>query len=225
MTLALLAVTSKLTWYVARSGGLVAWATCTASIIWGLMLSTRVVRGRGIPAWLLDLHRFLGALALVFTIVHVAGLYFDHYQPFSFQDILVPMSTTWRPGAVAWGIVGFYLLLAIQITSYLRKHMSKHIWHSIHLSSFLLLAVATVHGVQAGADAGNQLVQWLAFVGVTIVAFLALLRILALKTDAESTTSSASARVAAAKAAAARSKVAAVPDEELQETGAAAAMP
>jgi hypothetical protein len=55
----MLAVTSQLWWYVARSGGLVAWATCTASIAWGLALSTRIVRKRGLPAWLLDLHRFL----------------------------------------------------------------------------------------------------------------------------------------------------------------------
>ena len=58
----MIAVTTKLAWYVARSSGIVAWATVTASILWGLTLSSRLVRKRGVPAWLLDLHRYLGTL-------------------------------------------------------------------------------------------------------------------------------------------------------------------
>ena len=49
----------KLSWYVARSSGLVAWALVTASIVWGLALSSRLIRRRGVPAWLLALHRYL----------------------------------------------------------------------------------------------------------------------------------------------------------------------
>ena len=64
----MIAVTTKLAWYVARSSGIVAWATVTASILWGLTLSSRLVRKRGVPAWLLDLHRYLGTLSLVFVL-------------------------------------------------------------------------------------------------------------------------------------------------------------
>ena len=64
----MIAVTDKLAWYVARSSGIVAWATVTASILWGLTLSSRLVRKRGVPAWLLDLHRYLGTLSLVFVV-------------------------------------------------------------------------------------------------------------------------------------------------------------
>ena len=67
----MIAVTDKLAWYVARSSGIVAWATVTASILWGLTLSSRLVRKRGVPAWLLDLHRYLGTLSLVFVVVHL----------------------------------------------------------------------------------------------------------------------------------------------------------
>ena len=66
---------NKLYWFTARSAGMVAWAVCTASILWGLALSTRLVRRRGAPAWLLDLHRFLGLLTIVFTAIHMAALY------------------------------------------------------------------------------------------------------------------------------------------------------
>lgn len=169
----------KTSWYVARSGGLVAWVLCTASIVWGLMLSTRLVRRKGAPAWLLDMHRFLGTLSIVFTVVHVLGLYFDSFLKFSLADILIPLHMQkYRPGAVAWGVVAFYIAVAVQATSWGMRHMPRKVWHTIHLSSFLLFAFATIHSFQAGADKGNLLVQWLALTGVTIVLFLSFFRLL-----------------------------------------------
>ena len=56
-------VTSQLWWYTARAGGIVAWALLAASVVWGLLLSTRVRPGGVAPSWILDLHRFLGGLA------------------------------------------------------------------------------------------------------------------------------------------------------------------
>src|SRR6478736_4948989 len=61
----------NLTWDVARAGGLVAWGLATASVMWGLVLSTRLMRKRPWPAWFLDLHRLLGGLAVIFTVIHV----------------------------------------------------------------------------------------------------------------------------------------------------------
>src|SRR3954447_23757356 len=113
----MIAVTEKLAWYVARSSGIVAWATVTASILWGLTLSSRLVRKRGVPAWLLDLHRYLGTLSVVFVAIHLAGLVADNFVYFGWSELLVPMSSPWRTGAVAWGIVAFYFLVAIQISS------------------------------------------------------------------------------------------------------------
>ena len=75
-------VSQKFTWYVARASGLVAWAIVTASIVWGLVLSTRIIRRKGIPAWLLDLHKFLGTLSVVFVAVHLLALWADNFLYF-----------------------------------------------------------------------------------------------------------------------------------------------
>jgi predicted ferric reductase len=174
----MLGITGKATWYLARSGGMVAWVLCTASIVWGLLLSTRLVRRRGAPAWLLDMHRFLGTLSIIFTVLHMSGLFFDSYQPFNFAQLLIPMQTKWRPGAVAWGIISFYILTAIQITSWLMRKMPRKVWHTIHLGSFALFVMATLHSFMAGADRRNMLVQWVALTGATLVVFLAVFRLL-----------------------------------------------
>jgi hypothetical protein len=116
---------SQLLWYSARAGGIVAWALAAASVLWGLALSTHVLGRTPRPAWLFDLHRFLGGLALIFTGVHVAGVLTDTYVPFSLLNVLVPFTGSWHPGAVAWGIVGFYLLLAVELTSLARTRIPK----------------------------------------------------------------------------------------------------
>ena len=75
-------VDSKLSWYAARSSGLVAWAVITAGIVLGLMVSTRLIRSKGVPAWCLDLHKFLGTLSVLFVAVHVFALWADNYVYF-----------------------------------------------------------------------------------------------------------------------------------------------
>ncbi len=177
----MLAVSEKLAWYVARSSGLIAWALVTASILWGITLSSRLVRKRGIPAWLLDLHRYLGTLSIVFTAVHLAALVADNWVYFGWKELFIPMATEWRPGPTAWGIAAFYLMIAIQITSWMMRRLPRRLWHAIHLLSFPLFIAATIHGFQSGADRSNRLVQWLAFVGITLVITLVIFRILTFK--------------------------------------------
>jgi DMSO/TMAO reductase YedYZ heme-binding membrane subunit len=104
------------------------------------------------PAWLLSLHRYLGALTVAFVGVHVGAILLDTYTDFGITDVLVPFAGSWHPVAVAWGIVGMYLLAAIEITSLLRHRLSKRSWHAVHLLSYFLFATTTVHMLTAGTD-------------------------------------------------------------------------
>jgi DMSO/TMAO reductase YedYZ heme-binding membrane subunit len=143
----------KVPWYVARASGIVAWALILLTIVWGLMLATKVLGRRPGPAWLLSLHRYLGALAVAFVGVHVGAILLDTYTNFGLTEVLVPFTGSWHPLAVAWGIVGMYLLAAIEITSLLRHKMSNRAWHAVHLLSYFLFAMTTIHMLTAGTDA------------------------------------------------------------------------
>ena len=145
-------------WYVARASGLVAWLLAIASILWGLALSTRALGKRPRAPWLLDLHRFLGGATIVLTLVHVGALIADSYVTFDVVDVLVPWASEWRTTAVAWGVIAFWLLVAIQVTSLFTKRLPKRIWRGVHLSSYVVAILATVHGLAAGADAEHPLV-------------------------------------------------------------------
>ena len=147
----------QLWWYVARSGGIVALALSGLSVLWGLLLSTKVLDGRPGPRWLLDLHRFLGGATVAFTGIHVAGLMLDSFVAFSLIDVLVPFASAWNPGAVAWGIIAFWLLLAVQISSMLMTRIPRKWWRIIHFTSYGLFWAGLVHGATAGTDASNPI--------------------------------------------------------------------
>lgn len=139
-------------WYIARSGGIIAWVLLAISMFWGLALSSRFLGKRPKPNWMLDLHRFVGGLATVFTLVHVVALMLDTYVGFSLANVLVPFTGSYHPLAVGWGVIAMYFLIAVEITSLLRKKLSKRAWRATHYLSFPLFALASLHGLQAGSD-------------------------------------------------------------------------
>ena len=159
-------------WHLARTAGIVAWALICASVIWGLLLSTRVLGRRPGRPWLLAMHRYLSALAIAAVTMHVVALLVDSYIQFRVVDFLVPMASSWRPGALAWGILALYLLLIVEITSLVAERLPRRVWWSIHITSFGLFTLATVHGLQAGTDAGNVLVRIAMIIGLAEVAFM-----------------------------------------------------
>lgn len=170
---------ARLWWYVARAGGLVAWTLLAASTLWGLALTTRAFSARAAPRWLLDLHRFLGGLSVVFVGVHLTGVVADTFVHFGPVDILVPLASTWHPVWVAWGIVAFYLLVAVEVTSLLRARLPHRLWKGVHASSFLLFACATVHALLAGTDTDDGWALWPVIVVTMAVAFLSVARAVA----------------------------------------------
>lgn len=168
---------TQLWWFVARASGIVSWSLLAASVLWGLALSTKILGSRPRANWLLDLHRYLGGLALVFTGVHVGSLVLDSYVHFGLTEILVPLTSSYRPGAVAWGVVSLYLLLAVEITSLLRSRLSNRLWRRTHFLSFPLFAAATAHGLLAGSDSTGRVMFAAMAVVTALVAGLTIARV------------------------------------------------
>ena len=146
----------QLWWYLARASGIVAWALLTATVLFGLVVRTKVGASPAKPPWWLDLHRFLGGLATLFTFVHLATLVADSFVHFTIVDLLVPGASEWEPGAVALGVVSLWLLAAVEATSLLQKRLPRKLWRWTHLSSYPLFWLATFHFVMAGTDAHSR---------------------------------------------------------------------
>ena len=165
-------------WYVARSSGIVAWGLITLSVCWGLFLSTKAAAKASQPSRLLDLHRFLGGLSVAFTAVHIVGLVGDSYVEFGWLDILVPWASDYEPTAVAWGVIAFWLLIAVEGTSLMMKKLPRKLWRHVHRLSFGLYVLSTVHGIQVGHDTGSVWYRMAMLASINVVAFLSVLLVL-----------------------------------------------
>jgi predicted ferric reductase len=175
---------SQVWWFVSRSSGMIAWALVTLSVCWGLFVSTKAVAKASSPAWLLDMHRFLGGLSVIFTALHLIGLWADTYVVFGWSELFVPMASTWKPGAVAFGIVAMYLLVAVEATSLMMKHLPRKLWRWVHHASLPLYLLATYHSIVAGTDHTNTAFRLAALASVNVVAFLTIVLILASRKSA-----------------------------------------
>lgn len=145
-------------WYIARSTGVVAWVLLAMTTLGGVTFSNRRARA---AAKTLELHRFLGGLAVLFVAAHIAALLADGFVGYGLIEILLPLSSVWRPGPVAWGVIGLYFLIIVESSSLLFRHLPRRRWHRLHNLSYPLFQVATIHFLSAGSDVYRWVPSWL----------------------------------------------------------------
>jgi Ferric reductase like transmembrane component len=172
-------VTGLFWWYLARAAGIVAWALLVAGLVWGVLLSTRVLRPHDRPAWLLDLHRWLAGLAVAMVGLHVGALVADTFVHFGPADVLVPLASGWHPVAVAFGVVAAYGLVAVQATSLAMRRLPRRGWRAVHLTSYGTVWLVSVHAGLAGSDAINPVYRTVALILVVAATGAAVTRLLA----------------------------------------------
>ncbi len=159
-------------WFLARASGIVAWVVLGLAVVFGLVLATRLVAGRHVRRWVVDMHRFLGGLGITFTLVHLAALVADNYVHFDLADLLVPMASEWRPLPVALGVVAFWFLLAVQVSSLAMRRLPRRVWRTIHLASYGSFGLATAHGLAAGTDVDGTAARATTITAVAVVVLL-----------------------------------------------------
>lgn len=164
-------------WYVARASGIVAWLMLTASVIWGILLSTKAFPEHRRPAWLLDLHRWLGGLTVGFVAIHLGALVADTYVHFGLSDLLVPFASSWKPGAVALGVVALWFLIAVELTSLGLRRLPRRVWRWIHLSSYAVFLLGSLHAALAGTDRSAWLYQVTAVASIAAVTWATIYRL------------------------------------------------
>ncbi len=173
-----LAITEKTPWYFTRSAGTVAYLLLASSTIWGLLLSTKLLKDH-IPAALsLAMHNILSWLAVVLTSLHALALLWDSYYSYSLADLTVPFIGPYKPGWVGLGIIGFYLMFLTSLSFNFRKQLGQKRWRQLHYLTFGVYLLATVHGVTAGTDTGNLGMQVLYWGSGLLVLFLTNFRLL-----------------------------------------------
>jgi DMSO/TMAO reductase YedYZ heme-binding membrane subunit len=151
-------------WYIDRGSGLAAMMLLTASTVLGVVSVMRVHSARWPRFALSLLHRNLALLALVFGVVHVATSVVDSYVPIALWDAFVPFTAQYKPLWVAIGAIGADLMVAVLVTTALRRRLGFRSWRAVHLLSYVSWGAAMVHSIGVGTDARSAV--W----GVAIMA-------------------------------------------------------
>lgn len=174
-----LGLSEKSAWYFTRSAGTVAYLLLALSTVWGLLLSSKIIK-ETVPAVLsLAMHNVLAWAALGMTALHIGVLLFDSYYSYTLADLFIPFVGPYRPEWVGLGIIGFYLMFLTTLSFYWRKQLGQKRWRRLHYLTFAAFALVTVHGVMAGTDSGSPRMLAVFWGSGLVVLFLTFYRILA----------------------------------------------
>jgi ferredoxin-NADP reductase/DMSO/TMAO reductase YedYZ heme-binding membrane subunit len=170
--------TEPATWlFVASASGLLAWALLSAAVLGGLLVSTRVARGSA-RQWTQGLHEFIGALAVVFTVIHIASVPADPQLGIGLRQLLIPFTRAGNPLAQGCGVLAAYLLTAVMLTSWARTLLPWRWWRQVHHLSFPLWALASMHTVLASTPTTRPTVRWASLALTATVLILLRIRLL-----------------------------------------------
>lgn len=163
---------ASLPWLVERLAGFLAYFAVAGSVLYGLLLSTKILDAIAHRPITFNLHQDLASVGLGLAGVHGALLALDKTVPFSLTQIAVPGLAPHAPLAVAAGQVAFYLMAVVIASFYLRRRIGQRTWRVLHYLTFLAFVGATAHGLGAGTDSTAAWAWWI-YVGSTVaVVFL-----------------------------------------------------
>lgn len=171
---------SRELWYLTKGSGIVATILIVAALVWGFLFSARDTGKRLRPAWWLDLHNWLGGLALTFTGIHVAASFFDTSSGIGLVQVVIPGTAELDGWAIGWGVIATYLLAIVVFTTWPRRLGNRRWWRILHLTSVVATALALLHSYQSGSDSGRLVFQIGMLVSVAVATYALGIRLMSI---------------------------------------------
>lgn len=180
-------------WYLTRASGLVAAAALIVLILSGIGQITGYTFRLLDPLTSWASHRALGLAFGIAVFVHMFSLLFDHFVSFRIVDILVPWASSYRPveivglqlGSlyVALGVIAFYLVQIIIVSSLLWVEKKPQSWKWLHLLSYVVILLVFVHALYIGTDLAHGLLRLLWIASGCAILLAAMQRLWRIKTS------------------------------------------
>jgi DMSO/TMAO reductase YedYZ heme-binding membrane subunit len=153
---------------------MVALLLLTIAVALGVLDVSRYSSARW-PRFLLDaLHRNVSLLAVVFLVLHVITTVLDSFAPISLVAAFIPFTSSYRPFWLGLGAISFDLLLALVITSMMRRRFGFSAWRATHWLAYACWPIALLHGLGTGSDVKSS---WMLLItiGCVLVVLAAML--------------------------------------------------
>jgi sulfoxide reductase heme-binding subunit YedZ len=135
---------------VSAGTGVISMVLLSAVVILGILLDRRVALP-GLPRFAgLSAHRYASLLAASFLALHIATAVIAPYARIRLAAIIVPLASAYARPWLALGTVATDLLIAILVTSLLRRHLSYPVWRAVHWLAYACWPVALAHSLGTG---------------------------------------------------------------------------
>ena len=170
-------------WYLTRGTGVVSLLLLTASVVLGIVGTVGFTAPRW-PRFAIDsLHRDISLLAIAFLVIHILVSVLDGFAPITLIDGVIPFVSAYRPLWMGLGTVAFDLMIALAITSLVRRRLGYRTWRAVHWLAYVSWPVAVLHGLGTGSD--TQEWWMLAITAACLVAVLIAIWVRIERTGAE----------------------------------------
>lgn len=175
----LLGAEPRVYWHLARSSAVVAYLLLWLSMLFGLLMTSRMARLWPGGPQAFDLHQHTSLLGLAFAIFHALILLGDRYVVASFEQILIPFAyQDYAPFWVGLGQLAIYGLAIVGLSFYVKEHIGRGAWRAVHFLSFAIFLLALIHGVMSGSDSNTMLIRWLYWSSAGSILFLSIYRVI-----------------------------------------------
>ena len=147
--------------------GYAAFFFMAATVMWGVLLATRMVERHVRRETLYGGHMVLAILALTTSVLHACVHLFRHDAYFNLEKIAVP----WFGGAdtiVSLGILGLEVVIAVGISIWFQHRISYRRWHRFHWWAYGGFALITAHTMLASREKHFSVI-WAALGAATFV--------------------------------------------------------
>lgn len=167
--------TRVLWWLVSRASGIVALVLISLSVLMGLAMATKVLRGPGLKRAVVRLHEHVALVALAAIALHGLALLGDTWLKPGLRGIAIPFAIGYRPQFTGLGIIAGYVAVLLGPSFYLRRRIGARRWRKLHRATAVVWILAVVHTLGSGSDAATVWLRGIVVVsGIPIVYLLAL---------------------------------------------------
>jgi len=139
-------------WYLTRAAGLVSLILLSATVVLGTVASVGWTTDRWPRFLSQSVHRNLSLFCLALIGIHIVSTVGDGYVPIGFADAVIPFRSPYRPIWVGLGALALDMLLAVAITSALRRRIGVAAWRGVHWLAYACWPIAVLHGLGSGSD-------------------------------------------------------------------------
>ena len=158
-------------WITSRAAGFTAVIVASVAVSVGLLMSTKLVKGR--VSDLRVVHEVLSLAAVAAIVVHGVTLVGDQFLHPSVVDIAVPFAGSYKTFWTSLGIISGWGLIVLGLSYYARRWIGGVRWRKLHRFTALGWLFGLAHSLGEGTDAGQA--WFLAMVAIVVVPALVLL--------------------------------------------------